>query len=295
MTRSIRSLANLLPIIGALLLILLLPGCSAIKLGYNNAPSLAYWWLDSYADFNEAQSGKLREGLTALHGWHRKSELPAYAGTLRKLQHLAPGTVSPEQVCALFSEVRSSLQRVGQQSERTLSAITPTLKPEQLQHLALKFDKRNQKWREDWIDGTPPERSARRLKLAVDRAETLYGRLEDAQLAVLRHSIATSSFDARLSYREALRRQQDILQTLREHATGTPRATHIRAEVLGLLERSFHSPDPVYRQHFEKMTAESCGTLAALHNSTTAAQRLKALETLKEYETDALALASEKN
>jgi len=50
-----------------------------------------------------------------------------------------------------------------------------------------------------------------------------------------------------------------------------------------------------YRQHFEKITAESCNTLAALHNSTSPAQRRKALETLRDYEADARALAAEKN
>ena len=46
-------------IIGALLaaLVLLgLGGCSAVKLSYQNAPELTYWWLDSYLDLNDTQS-----------------------------------------------------------------------------------------------------------------------------------------------------------------------------------------------------------------------------------------------
>jgi hypothetical protein len=294
MTRSIRQLAFSSRIIGALLLALL-AGCSAVKLGYGNAPTLIYWWLDSYVDFNSAQSPSVRENLAALHAWHRKNELPAYAETLRKLQALAPGDVTAAQVCEISAEVQTHMQRLGEAAASSISAFTPTVQPEQLRHLALQFDKRNEKWREEWMDVSPAELGKRRLKQAVDRAEMFYDRVDEAQLAVLRESIARSSFDAHLSYREILRRQQDILQVLEEHSTNGPaRSTHVQAEVLTLLERLRRSPDPVYRAQQEKMTSEGCANLAALHNSTSPAQRAKLLETLRDYEADARALASEK-
>lgn len=290
MSRSIRPQVFVSRIIGGLLLVWL-AGCSAIKIGYNNAPSLAYWWLDSYIDFDEAQTRQVRDDLDVLHAWHRKTELPAYAAMLRQMQRLAPGNVSPAQVCQLLALTRAHLQRLGEQSERTLSAVTPTLKPQQLQHLALQFDKRNQKWREKWLDGTPAERSERRLKQAAERAETLYGRLDEAQLAVLRNGLATSSFDANRSYREVLRRQQDILKTLKEHSSEPARSAHVKAETLALINRSLNSPDPAYRSYFEQMLAESCRTLAALHNSTSPAQRENALNQLRDYEEDVRTLA----
>ena len=44
-------------IIGLLCLALAgLSGCSALRLGYNTAPELAYWWIDGYADFDDAQA-----------------------------------------------------------------------------------------------------------------------------------------------------------------------------------------------------------------------------------------------
>lgn len=295
MTRSIRPLALLPRIIGGLLLVLL-TGCSAVKLGYSSAPTLTYWWLDSYLDFNNAQSQPVRDSLAALHSWHRRNELPAYADTLRRLQQLAPGNVTPAQICEAGAEVQSHLRHLGVQAADAISTLIPTLKPEQLRHLARQFDKRNQKWRAEWLDVTPAELFERRLKQAVERAEMLYGRLEDAQLALLRQGIERSSFDPRLSYREILRRQQDILQILREHsANGASRPTHVQAEVLALLERLRRSPDPVYRAQQEKMTAEACAHLAALHNSTSKVQRSKALETLQDYEADARALASAMN
>jgi len=221
--------------------------------------------------------------------------LPAYADTLHNMQQLAPDNVTPAQICGLWSEVQTHIQHFAAQVADPINALTPTLKPEQLRHLALQFDKRNQKWRNEWIDVTPAELFERRLKLAADRSETLYGRLDDAQLALLRQSVESSSFDARLTYRERLRRQQDILQILQEHsASGPSRPAQVHSEVLALLERLRVSPDPEYRAQQEKITAEGCANLAALHNSTSQAQRAKLMETLRDYEADARALAAER-
>jgi hypothetical protein len=293
MTRSIRQLAFPSRIIGALLLGLL-ASCSAVKMGYGSAPTLTYWWLDSYIDLDSSQAQPVRENLAALHAWHRRNALPAYADTLRRLQALATGEVTPAQVCDISAEVQTHMQRLGEAAATGISAFAPTVRPEQLRHLALQFDKRNEKWREEWMDVTPAELSKKRLKQAVDRAEIFYDRLEDVQLAILRESIARSSFDAHLTYREILRRQEDILQVLKEHGTdGAARRTDVQAEVLALLERLRRSPDPVYRAHQEQMTLEGCATLAALHNSTSKAQREALAERLKAYENDLRALQSQ--
>lgn len=289
-----RRLPALLPrIIGAALLLVLLGGCSAVRIGYNNAPALAYWWLDSYVDFTDAQTVQVRDSLGTLQAWHRKTELPAYAELLGQMQGLASGPVTPQQVCGFSEPIRQHVQRLGEQAAERMSRVVPTLKPEQLRHLALQFDKRNQAWREEWLDGTPAELAARRLKKAVERAEDFYGRLEEPQLALLRQSIAQSGFDARLAWRERLRRQQDLLQVFKEHGTAD-RAAHVKAEILALLQRNLNSPDAAYRAQFERMVQDSCRTLAALHNSASAAQRRQLQEKLQDYEADLRVLINEK-
>jgi len=288
-----RHLPALLPrIIGALLLVFL-GGCSAVKIGYNNAPTLVYWWLDGYVDFNDAQAVQVRDSLAALQAWHRRNELPAYAELLRQMQRLASGPVTPQQVCDVSDQIRMRVQSLGEQAAEGMSRVVPTLQPEQLRHLAQQFDKHNQTWREEWLDGTPAELAARRLKKAVERAEDFYGRLEEPQLALLRQGIAQSGFDARLAWRERLRRQQDMLQVFREHGTAD-RAAHVKAEILALQQRNLYSPDLAYRAQFERMVQDSCRTLAALHNSASAAQRRQLQEKLQDYEADLQALISAK-
>ena len=50
------------------------------------------------------------------------------------------------------------------------------------------------------------------------------------------------------------------------------------------------SPDPAYRAYMEQLEQEACATFAALHNSTTPAQRHKAVDTLSAYAQDLQAL-----
>ncbi|MEO8121592.1 MAG: DUF6279 family lipoprotein [Rhodoferax sp.] len=277
------------PLLG-LFLALLLSGCSTVKLGYNNAPELGYWWLDSYLDFNDRQSVQVRADLAALQAWHRQTELPLYVSTLRQLQRMAPSDVTPAQVCEVSAGFRARFQALLDQAEPALLALASTLHAEQLDHLARQFDKRNQKWRDEWIDASPTKRSARRVEQRDERAEMFYGPLEEAQRAVVRDSAAVSAFDARLNDQEAVRRQQDTLQTLRQIQANTLTGAQIRTAVHALLARATDSPDATYRNYMERMAQENCLTMAKLHNSTTPAQRLKVMETLKAYEADARAL-----
>ena len=282
-------------IIGLLAVVLasgLLQGCSAIKLAYNNAPELAYWWLDGYADLDDAQSLKVREELARLQQWHRANELPRIAELLQKTRQLALADTTPEQVCSLFGEARKRIDAVTAQAEVPTVAVALTLRASQLAHMEARFAKGNAEWREEWVEGGTAERQARRLKSSVERSEQFYGTLEERQLAVLRSAIQQSSFDPQRSYTERLRRQRDVIQALRE-ATASPPPSAAQATALfrATLERTVNSPDPAYRSYAERAISDSCRTFAQLHNSTTAEQRERAARRLAAYERDARELS----
>ena len=286
--RSFHLISGLL----ALTIALVLSGCSAAKLAYNNAPDLGYWWLDSYLDLGDAQSLKLRTDLTTLHGWHRQNELPLYIGTLENLRRLAPTNITPEQACDLGDGLQARFQSLLNQAEPALLSLAQNTKADQLTHLAQQFEKHNKKWRAEWIEGAPTERTVRRQKQLVDRVEMLYGRVEEPQMAVLRAAMATSGFDADWRYRDLLRRQQDALATLRRVVDGQLSEAALKKEVRALITRTTESPDDGYRNYAARMTLESCRTLAALHNSTSPAQRRTLQDKLQGYETDARTLVA---
>lgn len=282
------SLAALLALAGAL------QACSAIKIAYNQATELAFWQLDGYLDFTEPQTAPVRQALADVHQWHRQTQLPAYMGALQKWQSWLPGELEEAQACALIEEVRAHLLALSDRSEAAALPFVATLEPQQLDHLKRKFSKLNAEYRGDFLDGTPQALLDKRVKKAVSRAEMLYGTLEARQVAVIRSRLAQSPFDARVSLAEHQRRQQDALRTLAPLIAGRSTVEQVRPALRGYFERSLNSPDPAYRRYQEQLTREGCKTLAELHNSTTAAQRASAVQTLKGYEQDLKILAAQR-
>ncbi len=273
----------------AIAVLTLLQGCSAIKLAYNNAPEFGYWWLDGYVDFNESQTLKVRAELARLQQWHRTDELPKIAGLLQKGQRLAEADMTGSAVCALFAETRARFDAATLQAEPTAVALAMSLTPEQIAHIDHKLTKVHDEYRNAWLKLTAAERFEKRFKSNVERSEQFYGKLEERQRTVLRAGLETSSFDVQASYTERLRRQQDFMQTLRQVSGKTSQAEVLKA-LRGYLDRSFYSPNPVYRAYGQRLTDESCALFAQIHNTTSPEQRTRAVRRLADYGRDALEL-----
>jgi len=280
-------LAALLPLAG------LLTACSVVKLAYNQAPELAYLQLDGYFDFSDAQTGRVKEELVKVQRWHRHTQLPAYSELLKKWQGMLAGELDEARVCSAVAEIRSSLLSISARSEPMVAELAPTLDRQQLNFLERKFSKLNRDYQRDFLDGTPAERLEKRFDKAVSRAEMLYGTLEDKQLTALRQQMAQSAFDADIALAEHRRRQQDALQTLAPLIQGATTPAQAAPAVRAYFERSMNSPNPAYRSYQDRFTRDSCKTLALLHNSTTAAQRAQAIQTLGNYARDFTILASQ--
>ena len=283
-------------IIAVLALSGVLVACSAVRAVYSQSPELAYWYLDSYVDFNGEQSLQVKAGLNKVQAWHRQTQLPAYIEVLQTLQQRLPSNVSAAESCEIYSDVRGKLMAVSGQMEPTAAAIASTISASQLQQMETRFAKSNAEYREDFIDGTAQEKRSKRLKKAVKRAEMLYGDLQEEQIAVIAQGIDRSRFNPVLALGEWQRRQQDVLKTVRSVSQNLPAAASpttpekTRQAVRALIERSAESPDPGYRSYLKALTEQTCQNFAEFHNKTTPAQRKKAVETLKSYEQDFRAL-----
>jgi hypothetical protein len=278
MQKLLRYLLRYLPIIGTLLLGALLTGCGATKLAYNNAPSLSYWYLDAYFDFDAAQTQRVRKDLDTVHAWHRKNELPVWTQQISALKARALQDADADTFCKLGTSMQQSFTSMLDQMVPTLTVLAPQLSEAQLQHIGQQYEKKNAEWREKYVDGTASKQLDQRTKRTVERAEKFYGSLRKDQIALLRKELEASSYDPQAMYREKLRQHQDVLQTLRNNPT--------QASLRALLQRSMSPPDASYRQAMDKVTREGCSMMAALHNSMTAAQRKELQTTLQGYEDD---------
>jgi Family of unknown function (DUF6279) len=282
-----------LRIICAVLLALsLLGACSALRIGYGQAPELAYWWLDGYADFNRAQTPKVREALTDWFKWNRSTQLPDYAALLAKAEVQLASNATPAQACQWFDDVSSRFDVALERALPSLADIVLTATPEQLQHLEKRFAKGNKELLADFAQPDPADRLKASVKRSVERAESLYGKLDDAQRERVTAAVSSSPFDVELWVAERKARQQDVLQTVRRLLAEKASNEQAQAAVRILVERSRRSPRDNYSAYQQRLTQYNCAVAAQTHNFTTPAQRKFAAQKLKGWEGDLRALTA---
>ena len=288
-------LENLVRIIGVLTLALALQACSTVKLVYQQTPEVAWWYLGDYLDFTDLQRPQIRRALTELHNAHRRQQLPAYGELLQRWQPVLARDVTAAQTCALFTEVVTQIVALSDLTEQlpadALAVLTRLSEP-QLAGLARGYTKSNQRYREDYVQGTAQALRDKRFKQALSRVEGLYGSLDERQKAVLQAGLDRQTFEAESAYARRLQRQQEVLQTLRSLSVNATPPESARATLRSLLARALGSFDPANRQD-PAARQQSCQLMADLHNSTNASQRQKAANTFARYAGDVLALTRE--
>lgn len=289
-SRPAAARAARLAIIGAAVLVF--AGCSALRLGYNNAAQLSWWWADNYVDFSRDQAPAVRQAFDNYFDWHRSTQLPELAGLLAQLQPALAQPLTPEAACGWFEQARRKLDPSIDRALVQTAELLPQLTENNLRRLEQRNAKSLQELRKQHLQASPEERRERALKRARESAERLYGKLGPAQLQVLAASLEASPFDPALWLAERERRQADTVQTLRqllsEQAEPERRVQALRALAL----RSQQSPDPAYRAYQQQLTQYNCGLVSSLHNATTPAQRQRAQQTLLGWEGDLRALAA---
>ena len=291
MTLPLNSL-SLIRIISLLALGLILQGCSAVKTAYNQAPTLAYLYLDDYIDFTDVQSAQVKAELVKFQAWHRQTQLPAYVDLLQKMQQKMPQDITTAQACEVFADVRQKALAMTDYATPATVTVAAAMTQKQLDAMQRKFAKGNTKWREDYLDGSAKDIAEKRQKSAIKRSDMLYGSVTDKQRSLIALQIERSQFKPVQSYAERQRRQKDIVQTLAKVVSTPQDFDSTSKDIRALLARSVASPDMAYRSYLEQVTQEGCASFAELHNTTTPEQRKKAVEVLAGYEQDFRTLAS---
>ena len=288
--RNVVSRLRIIVVMG--LLAGLLAGCSAIRFGYNQAPELLFWWLDGYADFDDAQSVRVREGLAQWFTWHRRTQLPDYASLLARAQADVLADTSPDRACRWWTELRQRGDLAAEQALPYAAELIPTLKPAQIQHVERRYARINEEFRDDYLDKDLVQRQERAVRRTVERAEFLYGTLDEPQRALVARLVAASPFDAEAWYAERLQRQQEALQLLRRLSSENASRDGALATLRAYGERMARSPRESYRRYQERLETYNCSFAASLHNMTTPTQRQAAVARLKGWEADFRALSA---
>ena len=273
-----------------------LTGCSALRIGYSQAPDLIYWWMDRYVDFEGDQTPKVREALAQWFAWHRRTQLPEYADLLVRAQKEVLVDTTPARVCEWQREAVKRARTAYERAEPAAAEIVLTITTEQIAHLEKRYAKNNEEFRDEYLQADPAQRAKKNLDRTLERAEMLYGRLDDAQRNRIGEQLARSPFDPEAWLAERQQRQQDALRLLRSMgADGAMSREQAASALRGYADRIERSPREAYRRYSERLVEFNCTVAANLHNGTTPAQRRAAVKKLASWEGDLRAIVAQAN
>jgi len=284
---------NCLRIIFAALMLALLGACSTTKLAYTNGHELAWWWLSDYIDVSGEDRTTLRRAVHQVHDWHRREQLASYVELLQRWQPQFAADLPAPAMCRLVDEV---MQRVAelpglvQALDPPALALLARLSPRQFVEMERQFAKSNRKFRDKYIEVSAQELLDARVDAGITRAQWIYGSLGRQQEQALRLALAAAPWDPREAYEWRLRRQQDVMQTLRELSQTQASNETARTALRALLSRMLDPQEPAERARSVAMRQQSCQVMAQLHASTTPAQRAKAQDNLRTSALDLKAL-----
>ena len=286
-TPRTRLIALLLP-----LLAVLLSACTMVKLAYNQLDTLLYWRLDAYVAFTREQTPRVHASLAQFQQWHRHTQLPAYADLLQRIRPRLAESISPEQACTVFDQVRSVVDTTLDPAHWTLAWLATELSDEQLRHIEKKQASTDADWRKEWLVNLTPEQLLdARFEQTLSRAEMLYGSLAGPQKAALRMGLAASSFDAPRSYAEHQRREHDLLNVLHKIHADKLDTEPARALLKAYMARAMLPPDLADQRYAQTLVREGCAAFSRLHNATTPAQRAQAADNVDRYASEFRQLA----
>jgi hypothetical protein len=265
-------------------LALLLAGCSATELAYNNADTLIRWQAGRYLDLKNPQAEEFNARLAAFLVWHRSTALPQYARLASEAgARLERGASLADMVWgydAIRQQAREGLRRAGADTGNFLDRLTPA----QIENLERRFAEDNAKFAGEWLEGTPEEQRTRRLKRLTHTLEDWLGELSDAQRERVRQFNEAAPLNAEMRDRERRRRQAELLAMVRARESARRLADWAAEWDRGR--------EPAFARANREFTDGLLAMLAGLERTLSPQQRALAVARLREHARDFQLLAS---
>jgi hypothetical protein len=201
-----------LALAAALLLILLLPGCSAMRLAYNTADFFIERYADDYLGLHGGQMQQWTPTLEAALARHREQELPYLAAFFDRAQRDARTGFTPADMDCLMDDFEVIYRRHFRLAAETAAPLLAELDRGQIDALERTF---REEAREDAEDNRPENASRRAHKRAKRYEENLHwwiGDLTERQRVIVRKVTAGMPDTAGwYRYRDAKRRELIVL------------------------------------------------------------------------------------
>jgi hypothetical protein len=264
--------------------------CAAMKIGYNNADTLALLQLDSYLGLNPDQEYMVKERVNALLAWHRSTQLRDYATFIDKTRAKLGAPMTAADVMEFNQQVTARMMTAGDKAAPDIAQLALTLAPEQIDRAAKKIASDATKARREFVRAEK-DAGAERAKKYGERAESWFGKLTDEQKEIIRKSLANRPGDATWWIDERERRQREFIVLLRKIQSDRPTQEVATRWIRTYFAHLNVAPESERRTRAESYRRGSAELIAQLINHATPEQRVMLDKKLNDYAQDFKSLA----
>jgi hypothetical protein len=207
-----------------------LAGCGSIaRIAYNNGDLALRLMAYEYFDLQGEQQEILKAQLARFHEWHRREELPAYAGMFQSAADRVARGLAREDVLWAVAAVRARYRSTVAQAAEEGAPVIATFGPDNYAALERKLADNNQKFVKEFLAADQAKRDRARAKWLAERFEFFMGDLTDAQRALIARFVQSQPQLTEVRLDDRKRRQQEFVQLVKEHRSSPALAERLRS------------------------------------------------------------------
>ena len=268
--------------------LLFISACSGTSIVYNRLDFLLPWYVDDYAELNQAQKAYLDELLAPFLTWHRNQELPNYVKVLEDIEDRLQRPQTPAEVAAVFAEFEQAWLRLESEALDWLLDLGARLSDEQIAGFLNELSERQQEYEEEYLARNDEEFFQDNYDNLLDNAQDYLGNLSEQQRDMLRNA----SRQLQRSDQAWLQGRADWLQQLAVLLQRQPGwQDKVRAQVAARSDNTPHE----HRRIYEHNMGVIYEALAQLLNGRSDQQDRHLRNKLSELQEDVVTLIAQGN
>ncbi|WP_148861214.1 DUF6279 family lipoprotein [Marinobacter fonticola] len=273
--------------LGAVMLTLLLAGCSSTQLAYRQLDWALVWWVEDYIPLDDVQEARLESQINSLLEWHCRHELPRYAAWLEDVNTLSSSPpLHVADVERLQAGLFQAIDRLTQRIHPTATALLGSLSNDQVAALDRAMAEGQRERREEFLGDTPAAQLEKREERTRERAERWLGSVNANQRQTIKTWNRNRGKQTEIWLEGRGRWQAALLQSLQNRSSpGFP------DRIEYLLTHSSDVRGETYQTMFEESRAAMTQLIVDLINQSTPQQRAHLEDEIEELQADFEALA----
>jgi hypothetical protein len=255
-----------------------------VRFAYDNADAYLRWKAATYLEFEGDDADELDDRIDEFHAWHRRHELPKYAGLAHEASQRFADGLSRQDLVWGYDSVRAQTRESLRKAAELAAPLLDRLTPQQLAQIERRLAEENRQFYRDHVRGPERDRRKKRARQMVDRLEDWVGKLTQAQIQRVREYAERAPLTDHLRDDDRRRLQKDVIAIVR--------AREARARLPERLAHWERGRSPAYAAALDTWREQYFTLLLDIDRTLTPEQRARVQAQLRRYADDFEALAA---